>query len=139
MQTKMPYPASPGVSYLEALVQGLAEDLHPNNARTQEVRSYARAEANNLSRFIIWAVVPLARGEERDQFQQFSEQLQRLGTNRAEAADFPAPQDKSDLLLDRLEEWGLRFERRIQEFAPTRAARAARDCDRFGIQRGGAR
>lgn len=103
----------PGVSYASTLADGIAKRCHPQRNTPHEI-SLARAEANNLARFIDWSVLPLLTTpeawQERKAYQRVQARLFRFGTTEELHGDFPAEIDPHQVLLANFDEAARRME-----------------------------
>lgn len=120
----------PGVSYARAITDGIAKRCHPQRNTPHEI-SLARAEANNLARFIDWSVLPLLKDPEAWQemkaYHRVQARLFRFGKSDELHGDFSDQIEPHQVLLANFDE----FARRMEE-AAERMERAAegRGCGR---------
>ncbi len=109
----------PGPSYARALADGIAHRVNPRRFTPDEI-SAARREANNLSRLIEQAVLPLVpknRDGERMAFQAVANRLARFGVQEEYHADFPETVDQTPLLLANFDELARRVEAALAPLA----------------------
>ena len=115
----------PGVSYAVALTEGIALRCNPHR-NTAAVTTAARREANNLSRLIVWAVLPLLAKTQwhlAQAWQRIADRLQRFGVGEENHADYPEPADHTPLLLANFDELARRVEAAAERCEQAAAAR----------------